>query len=114
MLFAALALFALAALGGLVMAGLHLGRKSIPTALALAHGTAAAAGVLLLILSIVTGAASDTAKIALGVFLAAALGGLYLFSFQMQGKRLPTPMIFLHGSLAVIAFLLLISVAVSP
>ena len=41
--------------------------------------------------------------------LVAALGGFLLFAFHLQNKRLPSPVVLIHGAVAVAAFVLLVS-----
>ena len=75
----ALVLFALAAVGGLVMAIQRFSGKPVPPLpLALVHGAAAASGLVALIVVVSNGAVGG-AKIALILFAGAALGGFYLF-----------------------------------
>ncbi|HET8926174.1 MAG TPA: hypothetical protein VFN26_24535 [Candidatus Acidoferrum sp.] len=109
MLLLAITLFAVAALGGITLAILHLRHKELPLALALAHGLLAASGLVILILVVVRGSAGGLASVALGLFVLAALGGFGLFSFHLRRQPLPTPLVFVHGLAAVIAFLLLLA-----
>lgn len=108
MLASATILFAIAALGGITMLVLHLRRGHLPLALALAHGVLAAAGLVLLILAILLAGAS--AVVSLVLFIIAALGGFFLFALYLRGSKLPTPVVFIHGGVAVIAFLILLTV----
>jgi hypothetical protein len=43
------------------------------------------------------------------LFVAAALGGLYLVSHHMRQKPLPNGVIVIHGLVAVVAFLVLLT-----
>ncbi|MGH9941962.1 MAG: hypothetical protein ACRD9R_06340 [Pyrinomonadaceae bacterium] len=102
-------LFAIAALGGVVMAVMRLsGRELPPMGLAIVHGVVAAAGLIALILVVVGGAASTQATIALIGFVIAALGGFYLFSFHLRRQALPIPVVIIHGLVAVISFVVLL------
>jgi hypothetical protein len=75
-------LFAIAALGGVVMAFMRLGGKELPPmAIALVHGLFAASGLIALLVAIIGVNAPTSARIALGGFVVAALGGFALFSF---------------------------------
>ena len=107
----AIILFALAACGGLLLAYLRISNKPLPTPLALVHGAAAAAGLVALLLAVLGGAATSEARIALGVFVAAALGGFALFSFHVRKQPLPIPLVVVHGLAAVVAFVLLLMAA---
>jgi hypothetical protein len=104
----ALALFALAAGGGVLLAGLRLKNRALPMPIALVHGGLAAAGLLLLLVGVVRHHAATPVRVALGLFVVAALGGFYLFSHHVRGKRLPLGVVGVHGAAAVVAFLLLL------
>ena len=103
-------LFAIAALGGATLATLHFrGRTPLPMPLVLLHGLLAAVALLLLIIVAVSQPGlGGLALLALVIFLLAALGGFYLFSFQLRGKPLPSRVVLIHGSAAVLAFVLLL------
>ena len=103
-------LFALAALGGLTIAGIRVsGTPRPPTWLALGHGAIAATGLIALIYAAATTTLPTTALIALGCFVLAALGGATIFTlFHLREKPLPIPLIVAHGSIAVAGFVLLL------
>jgi hypothetical protein len=105
----ALILFAVAALGGLVMALMRFGGKELPPmGLAIVHGLFAAAGLVALILALVGHGFSTAATIALVGFVGAALGGFYLFSMHMRRRALPIPYVVVHGLFAVASFVILL------
>jgi FtsH-binding integral membrane protein len=105
-------LFALGALGGLVMAIRSFKAQSIPVALAAGHGILGATGLVLLIAGVLTGAGGGTARIALMVLVIAALGGFYLLSFHIRKQQHPRAVIVVHALVAVTGFLcLLVSIA---
>lgn len=110
MLQTSLLLFLLAALGGLVMAGMRFARKRNPPAwLAMAHGLLAAAGLTLLAYAVFTGPAPTLATIALVLFLAAAGGGAVMsLVYKWHDRLLPAWLVTVHGVLAVAAFLSLV------
>lgn len=103
-------LFAVAALVGVYMAVLHFrGRTPPPVAAAILHGVLAVSAVIALLVGVLdTGWGTVHAK-ALGVFILAALGGLYLVSFHFRGKPLPSAVVVIHGMVAAIAFLILLA-----
>ena len=101
-------LFAVAALGGITLATLHLRQKELPMALAIGHGLLAAAGLAVLIVAVVGGSAGNLLIASLALFVIAALGGFALFSFHLRRLRLPTPVVLIHGLVAVIGFVLLL------
>src|SRR5688572_28663845 len=100
----------LTAAGGITLAIIRLrGEPQPPTSLAMIHGLAAATGVVLLVYAIVSLGASSQAKIALGVLVAAALGGSTLFlGFHRRNRPLPVPLVLGHGLIAAIGLALLL------
>lgn len=108
MLTTAAVLFAVAALGGITLATLHLRHRGLPMALAIGHGLLAAAGLVLLIVAVVGGSMGNLLVTSLALFVIAALGGFALLSFQLRRLRLPTPVVLIHGLVAVVAFVLLL------
>ena len=102
-------LFALGALGGLVMAVLSFKNRPIPVALAAGHGLLAATGLVLLIVGALTGVGGNTARIALAVLVIAALGGFYLLSFHVRKQQHPRAVIVVHALVAVVGFLCLLA-----
>ena len=106
-------LFAIAALGGLTLAILHFRNKNRPWPLSILHGLLAATALILLLISVFGGGAAPTMglKWAAGLFVVAALGGLTLFTFHLRNIRLSSPVVLIHGGVAVIAFLVLLSAA---
>lgn len=103
-------LFAIAALGGLVMAYMHFKQdRNPPGGLAALHGLLAASGLLVLIWGAVEFGVGAYLGWALGLFVVAALGGFFLLSVYLRGKRLPGTVVVVHGLVAVVAFLLLLA-----
>jgi len=102
-------LFGIAALGGLALAAIRLrGREIPPLALALVHGAFAASGLVALIVAVLRTATDNLTRIALGVFVLAALGGFVLFAFHLRRRALPVPLVLGHGLIAVVGFVLLL------
>lgn len=101
-------LFALGALGGLVMALRAFRGEAIPTVLAAGHGVLGAAGLVLLLFAVVTGIGGTTATIALAILVVAALGGFYLLSFHIRKEHHPKAVIVIHALIAVAGFLTLL------
>src|SRR5262245_26983791 len=101
-------LFAIAAAGGLTLATLRVKQRDLPMPLALGHGALAAAGLVTLIMLVAKHGGGSPARLALGLFVLAALGGFYLFSQYMHGKQLPLGVVGVHGAVAVVAFVLLL------
>ena len=112
MLNAAVLLIALGAVVGLYMAVQHFKGRTPPKAgVAILHGLLAGTGVILLLL-VAWELGFDTMHAwALGLFVVAALGGLYLVSHHMRQRPLPGGVIVIHGLVAAIAFLVLLTAA---
>lgn len=113
MLQTATALFAIAALGGLVMAVIRLGAKrNPPTWLAMLHGLLAGAGLTLLLYAALAAGIPGTAQIALALLLLAAVGGAVMnLVYHWKMRPLPTGLLIGHATLAVIGFALLLLAA---
>lgn len=104
----AIILFAVAALGGLTLAAMRFRNRPLPMSLALIHGVVAAAGLVLLLIVALGANGTSPQKLALIIFVVAALGGFYLFSRHVRGRELPIPMVVIHGLVAVVAFVTLL------
>ena len=104
------ALFLLAALGGLAMAGIRFsGNRNPPVWLAMAHGGLAVAGVALLAFAVLAGGAPAAAMWSLVLFLVAAAGGTVLFlAYEWKRELLPVWLVLVHAVVAVAGFLLLV------
>lgn len=102
-------LFAIAAVGGVIMAAMRFGGRELPPmALAVVHGLFAAAGLVTLILAVVGSQASWAAVVAAVGFVIAALGGFLLFAHHLRRQALPVNYVVIHGAGAVISFVILL------
>src|SRR5687767_11507368 len=104
-------LLAVAALGGLVLAGIRFASdRQPPAALAMLHGFLAAAALTLLLYAAATVGLPGLALVALLLFLAAAAGGAIL-NLNYHWKNLPLPkwLVLVHATAAVVGFLLLLT-----
>jgi hypothetical protein len=110
MLQSATGVFVVAALGGLVMAGIRLfGKRNPPVWLSMAHGLLAGAGLTLLIYAAFTTRLPQMALFALLLFLVAAGGGVVMtLGYQWKQRPLPVPLLTVHALLAIVAFVLLL------
>jgi hypothetical protein len=102
---------AVAALGGLAVAGIRLsGTPRPPTWMAVGHGLVAATGLGLLIYAAMSGSGIPSlAQVALGVLIVAALGGAGIFlGFHLRERPLPIPLVIGHGLIAAIGYVLLL------
>ena len=104
-------LFAIAALGGIIMAMIRLsGRDYPPMWIAIIHGLFAAAGLVMLLTVVFGTAAARSIQIALLLFVVAALVGFALFYHHLKGRPLPIPTMVIHALIAVAGFIILIVV----
>ena len=104
-------LLALAALGGVTMAGIRFaGKPQPPIWLAMGHGFLSAAALTLLLYAWFTIGLPALASWALLFFLIAAAGGAFLnLNYHWKMQPLPKGMIVGHGGIAVIGFALLLA-----
>ncbi len=106
----AVLLIAVAAVIGLYMAVGHFKGRTPPKAgVAILHGLVAVSGVILLLLGVWEIGFGTAHTWALVLFGVAALGGLYLVSHHMRQRPLPNGVIVIHGLVAVVAFLVLLT-----
>ena len=102
-------LFGIAALGGIIMAMIRLsGRDYPPAFLAVVHGLFAAAGLVALLMAVFAPGVAASFKIALVLFVVAALGGFWLVSYHLKRQALPIGLMVIHALVAVVAFVILL------
>jgi hypothetical protein len=110
MLNIAILIFAIGAVGGLVLASYVLRGRLAPWALSLLHMALGATGLVLTGLVVLGG--SDAGKgmipVALLVLVVAALGGFYLASIHARKEIAAKPVVVMHAGVAVVGFLLLV------
>ena len=110
MLKIAVLIFAIGAVGGLILASSVLRGKLAPWALSIVHMLLGATGLVLTALVVFGG--SDAGKgivtYALIILVIAALGGFYLASIHARKEVAPRGVVFVHAGVAVIGFLLLL------
>lgn len=109
MLTYALIVFAVAAVGGLILASSVLRGRLAPWVLSVVHALLGATGLVLLIVTVLQGATAGRVTAALGLLVVAALGGFYLASIHLRGKVAPKAVVFIHAGVAVAGFLTLLS-----
>lgn len=104
-------LLAIAAAGGLVMAGIRfIGDRSPPPALAMVHGLLAAAAITLLLFAAATVGLPKMALVALLLLLGAAAGGATLnLNYHWKHLALPKWLVAIHAGVAVLGFVLLVT-----
>lgn len=111
MIYAALILFALAAILGLYLISFVLRQKATPKPVAFIHGGLAATGLVLLIIHTVKTGADLVQAIVL--FVIAALGGVVLIVRDLGGKSVPKWLAVIHGLLAIAGFIFLVIYALN-
>ena len=106
----AVLLIAVAAVVGLYMAVNHFKGRTPPKAgVAILHGLLAVSGVIVLLLGVWEIGFGTAHTWALVLFAVAALGGLYLVSHHMRQRPIPNAVIVIHGLVAAVAFLVLLT-----
>ena len=109
----ALVLFAISAVGGIVMATLRFSGKPHPPAwLAMLHGFLSAAALTLLIYAACTVGLPVLALAATALFVVAAIGGVVM-NLNYHWKMLPLPkgLVLVHAGIAIAGFLCLLFAA---
>ncbi len=106
----AVIVFALAAVGGLVLASHVLRGQFPPWVLSVGHALLGALGLVLLIVAVFGGAASP-ATTALIILVVAALGGFFLASYHLRSALAPRALVIVHALVAVAGFLVLLRAA---
>lgn len=109
MLTCAVAIFAVAAVVGLLMANKVLRAKLAPWPMSIVHALLGASGLVVLVLTVLQGDPPGRLTAALGLLVVAALGGFYLASIHLSGKIAPKAVVFIHAGVAVAGFLTLLS-----
>ena len=109
MLTIAVLVFAVGAVGGLILANSVLRGRLAPWGLSLLHAALGATGLVLTAI-VVLGGSTDVAKIvptALIILVVAALGGFFLASYHARKASPPRAAVIAHAAIAVVGFLLL-------
>ncbi len=101
--------FALTALGGIIMGWVRFSTGKNPASwLAMAHGFLAAAGVTLLAYAVFVLSAPAMALVSLLLFLGGSVGGIVLnLYYHLKEKPLPKGIVALHAAMSILAFVLL-------
>lgn len=111
MLWVAIVLLLVAAVGGLVMAGIRFSKNANPPAwLAMVHGFVAGSAATLLLYAALVAGLPMLANIGIVVLLGAALLGASLnLVYQWQRQLLPTNLVVIHAIAAVVGLGLLVA-----
>lgn len=105
-IYAAIAIFGMAAIVGLYLLSLVLRSKSTPKGVVVTHGLLAVTAVILLIVYSVGNTPGPWT--ALVVFAIAATGGIALAYKDITGQAVPKWLGVVHGATAVVGFILLL------
>jgi hypothetical protein len=109
MIVTSIALFLVAALFGLYMAARVFGGNLPPWIAVILHGVLAASGLLVLIYALFLGAQSAAAMIGAVLLVIAALGGFFMFSYQLRKAMPPKAVVVVHALAAVLGVVCLIA-----
>ncbi len=101
-------LFAIAAVGGLTLGIMKFSGKDLPWSVVIGHGIFAAAGLIVLIIYVLENTNNILMDISLVLFLITAIGGFIVLSFHLRKMKQPDKLILIHGSAAIISFILLL------
>jgi hypothetical protein len=112
MLTYAVIVFAVGALGGLVLASSVLRGRLAPWGLSLLHAALGAIGLILVIYAAASGGVPPAALVALAILIVAALGGFYLASIHLRDTVAPKPVVLVHAGAAVVGFLTLLGAVI--
>jgi FtsH-binding integral membrane protein len=115
MLTIAVLVFAVGAVGGLILANSVLRGRLASWGLSLLHAALGATGLVLTAI-VVLGGSTDVAKIvptALIILVVAALAGFFLASYHARKVSPPRGAVIAHAAIAVVGFLLLVGGAFS-
>lgn len=108
MLWIALAVLAVAATGGLILAVAVLRRRPFPASVGYLHGAVGLSGVVLLAIAVFASPRGMPINTALLMFALAVVGGLFVFLFRLQREPPPAFMVILHGGVALAGLALLL------
>ncbi|HVV31910.1 MAG TPA: hypothetical protein VHC73_01680 [Vitreimonas sp.] len=109
MITTAIVLLLLAAVFGLYMAARIFGGQLPPWFAVIVHGLLAASGLLVALYAVFTGSQTTVLLFGAVLLVIAALGGFYMFSFQLRKLAPPKPVVIIHAGAAVIGVLCLLA-----
>jgi hypothetical protein len=110
MIYAAIALFALAAVLGLAILIKWLTKKEASKAVVYSHGIVAAVALVILVVYALQNP-DNYPQVSLILFIIAALFGFYMFFRSLRNKLSPIAVAFIHALLAVGGFVMLLAFA---
>jgi hypothetical protein len=107
LIYLSVAVFALAAVFGVLILAKWLSKKDVSRGVIYTHGLFAAVGLVILVVYALQNR-DNYPNVALILFIIAALGGFYMFFRDLQNKMSPYSIAFLHALLAVAGFVSLL------
>jgi hypothetical protein len=113
MLTYALVILSAAVLGGFVLASNVLRGRFAPWAVSIGHALLGMTGIGILVWVVWQGAQPARVSAALGLLVAAALGGFTLASMHLRGSLSPRTVVYVHAAVAIVGVLVLFSVVVA-
>ena len=111
MIVTSIVLFLVAALFGLYMAARVFGGNLPPWIAVIVHGLLAACGLVVLLYGLFAGAQSTVLLIGAVLLVIAALGGFFMFSFQLRKALPPKAIVVVHALAAVAGVVCLLASA---
>jgi hypothetical protein len=114
MLSSAVIVFAIAAVGGLILVVHVLRDRFAPWLVSILHALLGAAGLVLVLLAVVGGAGGSLILAALLTLVVAALGGFFLASFHLRKLLPPKAVVIVHALVAIVGFGLLVVGVFAP
>lgn len=111
MLYTIIAIFALAAILGMILISHVLRSKETPKGVVIGHGLFAAVALVLLIMYVMGNKPGPMESLI--VFVIAALGGFIMVARDFTGRSIPKWLAVVHGLAAVTGFILLLAFALA-
>ena len=108
LIYAAIALFITAAMFGSIILRAILRNKPTPKPFVIIHGPLAVTAIALLIIDVAKGHTEPLLIASLAIFIAAALGGFFLYTIDSSKKRIPKPIAIIHPLVAISGLIVLI------
>ncbi|EAR22075.1 hypothetical protein NB231_04180 [Nitrococcus mobilis Nb-231] len=108
MLWIALAVLAVAAIGGVTLAVALVRQRPFPASVGYIHGAVGLAGVVLLAIAVFAHSQGMPVNSALLLFSLAVVGGAFNLLFRLQREPPPVFMVILHGGAALVGLALLL------
>jgi hypothetical protein len=103
----AIIVVSLVALAGIFLAIQHARGKTPPVAAGLLHGLGGLVVIGLLVTQLLRDGLPSQGILAMNILIVAAIGGAFLGTAHIRGKKLARPFILVHGGLALIGAVIL-------